>query len=674
MQRALKFVTPHTLRFCSSQRLSEKVLQEIENELRRSAPQVTDIAALAGIQLTRLVLRYPKPFHARYLAEILEYRNFLYDKSVQTRELEITGLRIALATQFHDEAQSLRDDLLRTLILEAASDHRSYTSRHLAKWISDALHLPRVISPEFFADTLETMLKAGLLSFIEGKYVITPAGETENEKREAVGERRLSRGRDLIRARLNELLGVKLDKSSFDTLWKRVQDEFATVFFFNGLRVLSAIASLSGLGPEPGPRRPLSELLDGIRTGIAATGLGGARCEEVAQAVVDLFSDRESESFAWLTDLAVKYVGICSLGLEPTAQQALAAHLRNIDLVIDTDIVLSFLSPGERPHAAVENLLRRWVSFGGRVLITPTVLEEASYHAWISDYQYQEIWRDLSRIPKGEVHRYASNAFVRAFAASCEGDFSPKRWSAFVNEFRGSGPYDDSKIIAILKDDECFDVVEEFSFDSDFAGSVRDRIFALRNIDDDTYVPKAMGDKVWRDARLVGFLKSRRSDPRLRNRTTVILSSSSVLQRAASYYEVELGEPWGVWSIGAVAYLLALVPGVHMTMGTLRNCLFDEGNTDAIDQISRVALRVIQRSREYQLGFSRRATLRRELARNVAGMAKERGQRRSELAEKLLEPEQEYKELLTEVIASAVDQLAASRSEREIEKLRGKKR
>jgi len=673
LARALKFATPHSIRFCSSQPLTEKSVHELEDDLRRSAPHVSDISSLAALQLTALVLRYPKPFQSRYLAEILEYRNFLYGKTSQTRELQMTGLQVAFATQFHDDAQSLRADLLRTLILKAVSEHGRQTPRALAKWISDALHLPRLISPEFFADALEGLVRTGALALSDGTYLITPMGETENKKIDAVGENRLSRGRDLIRGRVNKLLGDELDDSSFDVLWKRVQDEFATVFFFNGLRVMSAIASLSGSGPQPGPRKPLSELLDGIRRGIATTGVGGARAEEVGQAVVDLFDDRESESFAWLTDLAVKYVGICSLGLEPTAQQAVGEHLQSIDLVVDTDVVLSFLSPGERPHTTVEELLRRWVGFGGLVLITPLVLEETAYHAWISDYEYQDIWRDLSRIPKSEVHRYARNAFVRSFAASCEGDFSPKRWGAFVNEFRGSKPYDDSKIRAILKEDESFDVVEELSFDQAFARRVRDKIFELRKIDDDTYVPKATGDKVWRDARIVAFLRNRRSDPRFQDRTTVVVSSSPVLQRAASHFEGDLGEPWAVWSIGAVTYLLALVPGVHMTMGILRNCLFDEGDVDAIDRITRVALRVIERSREYELGFSRRATLKRELRQNVATMAKERGQKSSELAEILLEPTEESKELLSEVIAGAVDQLAASRSERETEKLRKRK-
>jgi len=670
LARVLKFATPHSLRFCSSQPLTEKNVHEIEDDLRRTAPYIPDISILSGAQLTALVLRYSKPFQSRYLAEIIEYRNFLYDKAGQTRELQMTGLRVALATQFHDDAQSLRNDLLRTLILKAVSDNGSYTPRRLAKWISDALHLPRLISPEFFADALENLVGTGALALSDEAYLITPMGEAENKEIDAVGENRLSRGRNLIRGRVNTLLGDELDVSSFDVLWKRVQDELATVFYFNGLRVMSAIASLSGGGPQPGPRKPLSELFAGIRGGITTTGVGGARAEEVAQAVVDLFDDRESESFAWLTDLAVKYVGICSLGLEPTAQQAVVEHLQSIDLVVDTDVVLSFLSPGERPHSTVEELLRRWVGFGGHVLITPPVLEETAYHAWISDNEYQDTWRDLSRFPPNEVHRYAGNAFVRAFAAQCAGDFSPKRWMAYVNEFRGLKPYDNTKIIAILKEDESFDVVEEFPFDPDFAGRVRDRIFALRKIDCDTYIPKAVGDKVWRDASLVAFLRTRRSDPRFRDRTTVLVSSSPVMQRAASHFEGDLGEPWAVWSIGAVTYLLALVPGVHMTMGTLRNCLFDEGDADAIDRITRVALRVIQRSHEYELGFSRRATLKAELRRNVATMAKQRGQRSSELAENLLEPTEESKELLTEVIAGAVDQLAASRSEREMAKLR----
>jgi hypothetical protein len=94
--------------------------------------------------------------------------------------------------------------------------------------------------------------------------------------------------------------------------------------------------------------------------------------------------DKALPTFEWCTDLCACYVTICSLGLDPAAQQAILARLRNIDLILDTDIVLSYLSEGENDHEAIETIVKGWRRIGGQIYVTLPVLEEVSHHAAIS--------------------------------------------------------------------------------------------------------------------------------------------------------------------------------------------------------------------------------------------------------------------------------------------------
>jgi len=143
-----------------------------------------------------------------------------------------------------------------------------------------------------------------------------------------------------------------------------------------------------------------------------------------------------------------------------------------------------------------------------------------------------------------------------------------------------------------------------------------------------------------------------------------------MLRKAASAFSQELGEPSPVWPIGALAYLVSLIPGVRLTLGTLRNCLFDEGAFDTMDRVTQFAMRVIRQSDEYSLGYSQRPTLRKELWQQISKVAVQRGQKPSEFVDDLFDGSDDAREDFAEVIAEAVDTIQASKSEKEVDKLR----
>lgn len=663
---------PHSIIFCSNREKSEAYLQGVESQLRQLAPNVERIAAIGANQIVPLASqKHADIFERRYTAELLEHREWLNTTDIASLELQTVGMQVALTTQFQDDAQSLRKELVRTGILRSLSDGKPRTVARLAKDVSDALRLPKIIHNEYFRDGLIELAAAKLIDATEGLHSITDEGRKQYDEIVKSGNARLTNGKTLIQEAVSRLLGYELPPADFNHLWNRLRDEIANLFFANGLRLVRAIASLLANTEKLPPPPTFSELLERLRGSIIALGVGGSRKNEVAQAIVDLFSDSDSGAFNWLTELAVKYVTLCSLGLEPSAQQEISGRLRDIDLIVDTDIVLSLLSQGDRPHTAVEEVLTRWRHIGGALIVPPPVLEETAYHAWISDFEFAGLGNLLSTLRSDEIPHYVKNAFVRAFYVVAEGNYQPPRWARFISEYRGTTSTDGEKIAAILED-LGFTVITDFAPDKDFALKVSNKLYDIRKFGETAFVPKQVGDKVARDGQLIAFLRQSRQSAKHRYHTTVIISSSSTLQVAATAFSAELGEPTPVWPIGALAYLVSLIPGVSLTQSTLRTCLFEESEFESLDRLVRLALRVIRQSTSYELGYSRRSTLKRELMYEIDKAAVQRGQHPAELVEQLLEGRAGDSRLLPETIAKAVDTIAASRHEKEMEELRRK--
>jgi len=301
------------------------------------------------------------------------------------------------------------------------------------------------------------------------------------------------------------------------------------------------------------------------------------------------------------------------------------------------------------------------------MFLSPPVLEEAAYHAWISHFEFEDVYRILARVSPEEVHRYAKNAFVRGFARENAGIYSLRAWKLYVSEYRGSSAEESAMLIRAILEEEGFEFAEEFTFDSRFAKLVRTKMYELRKFGDTDYVPKQTADKIHRDSQIIAFLENSRSKSNGK-RDVVVISSSPILQAAAAEFRNELDEPPPVWSVASLAYLVSLAPGTSMTLGMLRRCLFAEGEIDSQDRITALALRVIRCSEKYELGYSRRATLSNELRKQVSRSAVEYGLSPEELEDRIFE--EPYKDSLAEVLAKAIDELEPSKSEAELTKLR----
>ena len=134
--------------------------------------------------------------------------------------MKFLGMQVALATQFDDNAQELRKQLVRRLILRTLPVGENRTLARIAKLSSDALRLPRIIHQEYFRDALDALVIEGLVKDEQGIFSITEDGQSAIAADQATTVGGLDRGRTFIRSTIDTLLGYLLDDTSFMQLWK----------------------------------------------------------------------------------------------------------------------------------------------------------------------------------------------------------------------------------------------------------------------------------------------------------------------------------------------------------------------------------------------------------------------------------------------------------------------
>lgn len=663
--------TPDSAIVCSNQEVSEHVADQVERKARGHAKSLKSVRVNGLTQLARLAVRYPAHVEKWYAGELANLRTAL-SLSDSPESVQLSGMRVALTTQLGGDAQVLQREVSCNLALTALAGGEAAGIEELTDRVSRALHLPRRVQASYLIPAVESLIASGHIQQIDGGYQITDEGRAEVRSRTEGGSRNLLEGRLVVRRLLVTLTGLRLPDGEFAHLWGCIQEGLATLFLENGILITEAVASILGGGTKVADHPTLQEGLHRLGVRVAGLGVGGARAAEVGQAVMDMFREQDSDAFRWLANLCVVYVSLCSLGLEPAAQEQVTARLREIDLILDTDVVLSHLSSGEPNHEAVSRMVDGWRGLGGPMYTAQAVLEEAAYHAWISQREYEETWRSLATMTAAQARHLIENVFVRGFHAEAKGQCHPTMWNSYVRNFRGKGERDFGRILGLLKDSG-IDLLSDQTIDRGLAEQIEAHTSELRAGRDGTGSSGTRREHVERcerDGRLVALLSSRRRARQSVGGTAVIVSSAGLLRRACEKVRGVLGDPEPVLPVGAVAYLMALTPGVNLSLDSLRGVLFDTGIVRQLSRLDRTALRAIHASEQYTLAWSRRHTLKEAMREQVVSLALHRGQKPAEVAKQLTDDSPEATQMLTEVVASAVDRLAASNSEKEVERLR----
>ena len=272
----------------------------------------------------------------------------------------------------------------------------------------------------------------------------------------------------------------------------------------------------------------LQHEIDNLGQRIASLGLGDhdRRYNDLSKAVVDVFSDRSSSAFAWLTSLCQVFVDVCTLGLETYSQQVITKRLREVELILDTDIVLSLLSEGESNHVEIKSVVAGWSQIDGRLYVLNAMLEEATHHAWIADKDFDNCWRLLNKMSDTEAAYLVRNVFVRGFRVVAKGKYTISNWRQYISAFRSRDEGDHSRVLELLRD-EHVDLMAENPEDQTIADRIaRDLLLAREemSLGETSNKLAAIKQKSDRDGRLAAFLIGRRKKVRVDGLNVVIVS------------------------------------------------------------------------------------------------------------------------------------------------------
>jgi len=489
----------------------------------------------------------------------------------------------------------------------------------------------------------------------------------------AVASARLLEGRSAVRSAIRELSGHDLLDSHFDKVWAVMQDGLAQMFYADGMAIVRSTARMLGSETtgENSQGIPIESLADRVVPLFAEPTMG----EEVRQAIIDMFREKESPAFEWLTQVCGVYVMMCSLGLEYLSGAQIQQVMLGFRLVLDSDIVISLLCEGERNHPEVEEIFKGWKAIGGTILRATPVLEEVAYHAWVAERAFNEHEHELPTMSKEDAQRLIDNAFVRAFHQLAGVKSTREFWNQYIIEFRGNSDRDYTKIADTLREYATGGLPGATPKHEDFISRATEflinQVAKISNTDpaDLGVVPK---NKCERDAILLGQTLSIRdqSGEAGERGTTCIVSSSSLLRHAGSEFSREFGEPDPVVPIRTIAHLLTLVPGVSMGLRSFRMVLFDLTLASRLSPAQGYAYRVVSESGQYDLPWSRRGTMARRLGESMLAEARAQGQPVRAIRQQLREANDPR--LSAQLVAEALDGMSVfSKAETENMQLRG---
>jgi len=613
---------PDRLIYCSSQKITENKIDQLEASIRAHLNPRCSVLVLGAVQLANLAERFDKTFEKYYRAELHTIETNLLSFQATDEETEKKALRLALIAFKSDDAKVLRRVISRRAILEILRLLQRGDVTVLARKLSDDLRLPRAVDVHYVGSILQNMRSEAIVAEHEGQWSLTEKGEREAGSIPSEAAQELLAGRTVIRSRLEELIGLGLTDTQFDAIWSTLLDFLGELFYSNGLAVILAIEELLSVAPRaPWTPANLEKLLESGANKVKATVSSPELAEEIEQAILDMFTERSGPAFDWLARVCERFVALCTLGLESASADEIRRIVLRTEIVLDSDIVLTILCEGETDHRAARELVGRWRRIGGKLLLALPVLEEVTYHAWISERDFSQTRFLLGALREDELCRYVENAFVRAFFWLTRSASEVKKWPIYIRQFKGFSSADYSNLLSSLQADLSAEILPA-GYDEALKKEIveflrssiaRSRRIEVGDLDEDDVI------KSERDSRLLASVANARATLRQlgKDHTVVLLSSSVRLRRVETSFRNSLGLPPAVISLGAFSVLLSMLPGVELGAGTLRRALFEFGRTAHLPDTERLALRAIRGCGEVDVPWARRRTLQAELERTI---------------------------------------------------------
>lgn len=648
--------------YCSSKELTEAKCDSIERRCKELFPGLQNFLILGQIQLVRLIERHESIFSKYYSAEINNIEQALLIRPRTTPDIKEIGLLLALCTQTGENAQDLRLQISRHLILYTLHTRGALTLEQLASYITGQLHLPRPLSTIYLSELIEQLRSENYVTIDNNFINIGETGKDFVSNLPEQASSRLLEGRSAVREAITKLSGHVLADMQFGRLWDTFQDGLTQLFYSHGLSIVRMVRTILIESTQASPKIDFYPHIDKLATRSVSMFSNAEQADEVRQALIDMFSEKDSPAFQWLTQICCIYVMMCSLGLEELSSQQILGVLSTYHIVPDSDIVISLLCEGEQNHKDVERILKGWKAIGGKIMTSIPVLDEVAYHAWISDYDYSHYGNILNELSDYDANHIIENAFVRTFRKVSGGNTAPKYWLQYINQFRGHSKYDYSRILQDLREEFGAEILPKES-DEHNELAVKVTNYLLKRISKLTsvsieHIDYRIKNKLQRDGILIANVVSERHFRSSQGdyTTSCILSSAALLKEVDSIFRKQLGAPEIILSTAAVSFLLTLCPQISMSYNTLRSVLFDTALAIRLTPAQVYAFRVIAASGQWDVPWARRSSLHRNLQGVLYQEARSKGEPVSSLRDRLTSNEDP--DYSVKIIADTLDRMA----------------
>jgi hypothetical protein len=627
--------------YCSSQPLTELQVNRLITQIRELHRSVKSVSVLGSVQLSPFAEdKCREIFEKNYIGEISTLEARLLPTPQTTEKAEHRGLRLALIAFGSEDSEALRLSLLKSSILEALRVRKMQEGEILAV-IGKGLGLAGRLRPQLLAEPLVALLEEKLITATKGAYSLTESGLESIRKSTVSAAKDLFEGRNIIRTSLEELTGVKIDEKGFTPIWEILLDFLSELFYTKGFQVICAINSVFDREKTHAAidKGSLDAMIERGAERIAALYKDARSAERMKQAIIDTFAEHSGKAFEWLAAICERFVALCALGLETSSAEELKLILARYRIVLDSNILLDILCEGEPGHKAALEVFHAWRRIGGTIYVAVPVLDEVAHHAWISDVDFGQTEHLFGKLYGQEKLRYIKNAFVRAYHTL---ERNPLRWKMYIGQYRGKYPEDHGNILRILRNKFGVEMLTTACQPETKAKMAEFfvELFAASNKGNSHALSRTEIGKAERDGELFACIAEARTNlgKSGSDDVVVLVSSSAKMVRADGKFRNILGQPDAVLSMGAVSYLISLVPELAVGLATLRQVLFEFGERVILSDEQRIALRIIKASGEYDVPWAERTMLQQHLGDSVTKEAKRRGVSPDEVTRRITVP------------------------------------
>ena len=338
----LRESAPDAIVYCTTAKLSERGGDAIRGEVSRILPSVANTEVLGLLQLRALADRKLEVFQRHYNGEWNELRDALQTGGSGPDDLR--GLKIALVTQLQPDADELREQVSRNLIIEILSEGPLGRDEIVSR-ASCLLHTGKPLGGSSLQHILDEMRREGTILLLDGRFCIAENSDLLRDYEENVAARIL-KGRNALRKYLKEQTGAPIDPPNFERIWPIVRQGIVELFLSHGIDVAEAVlvaANHPETAPEARETRNMADQIQAIAQDVEGAFPGREMGVTLGQAVQDMFYERSGDIHAWLSQLCAAYVCLCSCGFEPGAAEAITERLGELKLVLDTHVLIALL-------------------------------------------------------------------------------------------------------------------------------------------------------------------------------------------------------------------------------------------------------------------------------------------------------------------------------------------